>query len=348
MPLNPGSRLGSHLLVSRVRSDAWGEIWRARNQDAGATVSIHVLPSVPESLRPAAGLGHPNLRSLHDLGSDSGVRFLVFETLSGETLAERLARSSLPIGTVLELASGIASGLEALHRVGVVHGNLDPEKVFLADGAPKLVDYGFGRTLRSFVPAAPREAPVPPSDLPPNFGFLSPEEIRGERADARSDVFSFGAILDEMVAGPISLEGKPVPSALRAVITRCLAMDPAERYPSAIEARAAIDEIVSEHRASESSRLAFTFARRRQVAAGWAIVFAIGLVTLVDGTQSPAVSRVALAGPTPAATAPTDVGDVGDVGDVARVASSDMGEELPRMPEHPLEMDPGSAHGTGE
>ena len=346
MALIPGSRLGSHRLVTRVRADRHGESWRARDDDAGTTVSVLVLETAPEALRAAVGLRHPNLRALHDLGFESGVGFLVLETLSGETLAEKLARSSLPAATILDLACGIAAGLAALHEVGLVHGNLDPEKVFLDGGAPKLVDFGLGRTPGSFPPPIPHRPDGScrtDAGVASRFGYVAPEELRGEPAGARGDVFSFGAILDGMVSGPLSIEGpgssvphSSIPEALRRLIARCLATDPNQRFRNAVELRAAVEEIVRETRRTESARVAVQIQRRRRIAAGWVLAVGISGAALFGGmwTGTPALATV------PPAAVPAPAAE--------KVASSDMSEEPSPLPDHGTDPQFGRARGLGE
>ena len=265
-----------------------------------------MLGSDPAPIAAAAGIRHPNLRAVHAVGSESGVHFLVLEILSGETLAERLSRASLPIGEVLEIARGVAAGLAALHVAGLVHGNLDPEKVFLAVDGPKLVDFGLGRTLRSFVPAAPRGGPPPSPDLPSHFGYVSPEEIHGEVATARSDAFAFGAILDEMLAGQLAIRGADasVAGGLRPVVARCLDRDPARRPADGVEILAAIDEVVAETRRIESSARASADMRRRRRIAGWTIAAGIVAAAVVDAFRSPPETPAPIGNSVPAYAPP--------------------------------------------
>ncbi len=294
-----------------MKGGGCGELWRARDEGAERTVAVQVLRASPAHLAAAAGIRHPNVRAVHQVGSEAGVHFLVLETLSGETLAERLARASLPVSDVLEIARGVAAGLAALHEAGIVHGNLDPEKVLLAAEGPKLVDFGLGRTLRSFVPPAPRGGPPPSPDLQPSFGYLSPEEIRGETATARSDAFSFGALVDEMLAGPLAIQrsarrgaASPVADGLRRIVARCLDRDPAGRPADGAELLAAVEEVVMETRRLEASARSRAVASRRRRIAGWTIAAGIVVAAVVDAIRSPTQATLPNASTLPAYTPP--------------------------------------------
>jgi serine/threonine protein kinase len=269
------------------------------------------------------------------------VHFLVLETLSGETLAERLARASLPIAEVLEIARGMASGLAALHIAGILHGNLDPEKVFLAVDGAKLVDFGLGRTLRSFVTPAPRGGPPNSPDLPPSFGYVSPEEMRGEIGTARSDAFSFGAVLDEMLAGPIAIRGadsppsSPIAGGLRRVAGRCLDRDPAGRFADGAEILAAVEEVAEEARRIESSARSIATDRRRRIVAGWTIAAGIVVAAVVDAFRSPPEVTAPSAAVLPAYTP-------------GSVASTDLPSAPDPLPERGAGPGSSAAHGAGE
>jgi serine/threonine protein kinase len=297
---------------------------------------VQVLRSSPAALVAATGIRHPNVRGVHQVGSESGVHFLVLETLSGETLAERLARASLPAAEVLEVARGVAAGLAALHRAGIVHGNLDPEKVFFVADGPKLVDFGLGRTLRSFVSPTPREGPPAAPDLPPSFGYLSPEELRGEPASARSDVFSFGATLDEMLAGPLEIRGSGarIADGLRRLVARCLDRDPAGRPADGDALLAAVEEVHAEARRIESSARVLSYARRRRRIAGWTIAAGIAVAAVVDAFRSPPET------PAPGVTVPSVA--------PADVANTDLHRAPDPSPERRAGHGSSGAHGADE
>ena len=320
-----------------MRGGDCGELWRARDERAGTTVAVQVLGTTTAPLAAATEIRHPNLRTVHAVGSESGVHFLVLETLSGETLAERLVRASVPIAEVLELARGVASGLAVLHRAGIVHGNLDPEKVFLAADGPKLVDFGLGRALRSFAPPVPRGGPPTSPDLPPSFGYVSPEELRGEAGTARGDAFSFGAILDEMLAGRAATRGfeASIADGLRRVIARCLERDPAARFADGAEILAAVEGIAADAQRIESSSRAAAMARRRRSIAGWTIAAGIVVAAVVDAFRSPPNGPVPSATELPAYTPPD-------------VASTSLPGAPDPLPERSPVPGPGGAHGAGE
>jgi hypothetical protein len=247
-------------------------------------------------------------------------------------------RSSLPLDEILEVATGVAAGLEALHRAGLVHGNLDPAKILLSEGPPKLVDYGLGRTSAPSSPPRPEGPSLRRKNLGPGFGYLSPEEDRGAAADARSDVFALGAILDELISGPLPFahEAARVLRSLREVVARCLAVDPAARYPSGSELREGPRTTsVLEKRRLESALRAHAAARRRRIAAGWMVVAGLGLLAFVERFRSRA--KTGAPRPEPAAGILTP----------PRVASSDMDEDPPPAVDRASEGQPETSRGTG-
>jgi eukaryotic-like serine/threonine-protein kinase len=269
MPLSPGSRLGPYEIVSPLGAGGMGEVYRARDTRLERDVAVKVLPpllvSDPAALarfereaKLVAALSHPNILAIHDVGSDAGVSYAVTELLQGETLRDRLTSGPVPLRKSIDYGRQIARGLAAAHGRGIVHRDLKPENVFVTpDGHVKILDFGLARRDApdsSGAAEAPTVARTTPGTILGTVGYMSPEQVRGETADHRTDVFSLGAILYELVFGErafraetdvetmaaILREDPPalrrrgvVPPEIVRVIARCLEKKPDERFQSA-------------------------------------------------------------------------------------------------------------------
>ena len=272
MTLSAGTKLGPYEILSPLGAGGMGEVYRARDARLGRDVAVKVLPEAvaadPESLarferetRAVAALSHPNILAIHDVGREGGVSFAVLELLEGETLRQRLATGPLTWRAALEIAAPVAEGLAAAHAREIVHRDLKPENIFLtADGRVKILDFGLAR--RAAVTSTPDVTGAPTADgltapgiVLGTLAYLSPEQARGQDVDGRSDVFAFGSVLYEMLAGrrafaaataseslvavlrdePRDLAeiGIAVPASLDAVLRRCLRKNPPERFQSA-------------------------------------------------------------------------------------------------------------------
>ena len=251
-----------------------GEVFKARDTRLDRTVAIKVLPAelatdpqfrerFDREAKSISALNHPNICTLYDVGQDSGVDFLVMEHLEGDTLAARLARGPLPLPDVLKIAAEIAGALDTAHRHGIVHRDLKPGNVMLTKTGAKLLDFGLAKTAGA--PAVSGSGgsmlPTTPPSLTSHgtilgtFQYMAPEQVEGEEADARTDIFAFGIVLFEMLTGRKAFEGKtqasllgailkdqpppistmqPVtPPALDYLVRTCLAKDRADRFQSA-------------------------------------------------------------------------------------------------------------------
>ncbi|HEX8817098.1 MAG TPA: protein kinase [Terriglobales bacterium] len=276
MALAPNTKLGPYEIQSPLGAGGMGEVYRARDTRLDRSVAVKILPA-HLSDRPEAGerfereartissLNHPNICHLHDVGDQDGVRFLVMELLEGETLADRLKRGPLPLDQVLSCGAEIAAGLEAAHRRGVVHRDLKPGNIMLTKTGAKLMDFGLAKGASTAKPVSVELTATISSSQPSpltqqgtivgTFQYMSPEQVEGKEADARSDIFSLGAVLYEMVTGQRAFEGKTMvsvaaailekdpepirnlqpntPITLERVIRKCLAKDPDARWQSA-------------------------------------------------------------------------------------------------------------------
>ncbi len=258
-----------------------GEVYRARDTRLGRDVAIKVLPEAlaqdadrlrrfEQEARTIAALNHPNILGIHDIGVHGGAPFLVSEFLEGQTLREKLVSGLLSVRRAIEYALGIAQGLTAAHEKGIVHRDLKPENVFVTrDGRIKVLDFGLAKLVR---PEENHETAVTltsPATLPGmvmgTVGYMSPEQVRGEPIDSRSDIFSFGAVLYEMLAGkrafkretsaetmtailreePQALNdaGWQGPPELQRILARCLEKNVERRFQSASDLAFAIESL---------------------------------------------------------------------------------------------------------
>ena len=268
VPLAAGSCLGSYEILAPIGAGGMGEVYRARDTKLAREVAIKVLPEdvaahatalarFEREARAIAALSHPNILAIHDFGTSDGVIYAVMELLHGETLRQRLDHGAIPARRATEIAREIALGLAAAHERGVVHRDLKPENLFLTkDGLVKILDFGLARQIpdqRSEVSRTLSDHTTPGTILGTN-GYMSPEQVRGEPADHRSDIFSFGAVLYEMLAGRRAFQGgtvvetlnailreepeppggsRPLPPGLERTVLHCLEKKPEDRFQSA-------------------------------------------------------------------------------------------------------------------
>jgi Tol biopolymer transport system component len=249
-----------------------GEVYRARDTRLDRTVAVKILPehlSSPEArqrfdreARAISSLSHPHVCHLYDVGQQGGTNYLVMEYLEGEPLADRLRKGPLALDQVLKVGTEICEGLEAAHKNGVVHRDLKPGNIMLTKSGAKLMDFGLAKPVQAAGPVSeltqtlttPHHPVTMEGTVVGTFQYMSPEQVEGKEADARSDIFALGAVLYEMVTGRRAFEGKtaastiaailaaepkpisslqPLPPALEYVIQTCLAKDPDERVQSA-------------------------------------------------------------------------------------------------------------------
>jgi Tol biopolymer transport system component len=280
MALDAGTRLGPYEVLALVGAGGMGEVYKASDTRLNRIVAIKVLPPhwvddpdmkqrFDREAQTIASLTHPNICTLHDIGREGDTDFLVMEYLEGQTLAQRLERGALPLEEALKVAIAIADAMDKAHREGVVHRDLKPSNVMLTPGGPKLLDFGLAKLKAPQNPlSTPPRPPAPAGQARParadatvpgmivgTLQYMAPEQIEGAEADARTDIFAFGAILYEMVTGTKAFEGKnralliaaiatldldplskaqPASSpALDHVAKRCLAKDPDDRWQTA-------------------------------------------------------------------------------------------------------------------
>ena len=335
MALTSGTKLGPYEIVSPAGAGGMGEVYRARDSRLGRDVAIKVLPAAlandadrlrrfEQEARTIAALNHPNLLGIHDIGAHNGAPFLISEFLEGQTLREKLVSGPLPVRRAIEYALGIAEGLAAAHEKGIVHRDLKPENVFVTrDGRMKVLDFGLAKLVR---PEEKHEAAVTltsPATLPGlvmgTVGYMSPEQVRGEPIDPRSDIFSFGAVLYEMLTGkrafkretsaetmtailreePQALNdtGWQGPLELQRILARCLEKNVERRFQSASDLAFAMESLSATSMATTSATsMATTTAksvpqpRSRRAWIPWIIAAALLVGTAVWEMVRPAAA----------------------------------------------------------
>ena len=303
-----GGRLGTYEILEQLGSGGMGEVYRARDRKLDREVAIKVLPahlsSSPAALsrfereaKAVAALSHPNILSIHDFGSQDGTAYAVMELLEGETLRAKLEGGPMTARTAVDYALQMAKGLAAAHERGIVHRDLKPENIFVSrDGHLKILDFGLAKREDKVAPGEETSAPTASGQTEPGtvmgtVGYMSPEQVRAIAADHRSDVFSFGAILYEMLAGrrafrkdtagdtlaailrdvPLPL-AKEIPEALSRIAFHCLEKDRDNRFQSARDIVFALGETASG--ASSGPTMSTRAAAGRSQTGIWTVIAA--------------------------------------------------------------------------
>jgi eukaryotic-like serine/threonine-protein kinase len=251
MSLSTGTRLGPYEILAVVGAGGMGEVYKAHDARLDRAVAIKVLPesfaSDADRLRrfeieakAAGALNHPNILVVHDIGMEGGAPYLVSELLEGESLRERLKRGKLSPGRAIEMARQIVAGLAAAHAKGIVHRDLKPDNIFVTrDGRVKILDFGLAKVTTPIKAGegATRTLDTGPGTAMGTVAYMSPEQVRGKTVDHRSDIFSFGCVLFEMVTGERAFQGETSADTMSAI----LHADPVDELPAA----AAIPAVLS-------------------------------------------------------------------------------------------------------
>ena len=272
MAIQAGQRLGPYEILSAIGAGGMGEVYRARDTRLDRTVAIKILPGhiaaraglrerFDREARTVASLNHPHICTLHDIGQQDGIDFLVMEYLEGETLAQRLKKGSLPLEQVLQYAIEIADALDKAHHRGITHRDLKPGNIMLTKSGAKLLDFGLAKLQASSAPASLSQLPTVNDSITAQgailgtLQYMAPEQLEGKEADARTDIFAFGVVVYEMATDKKAFEGKsqasliakiletePAPIAslqpmtppmLDRVVKKCLGKEPEKRWQAA-------------------------------------------------------------------------------------------------------------------
>ena len=339
MVLTSGTKLGPYEIESPLGAGGMGEVYRARDTRLGRTVAIKVLVSHLSSLpelkqrmereaRAISALNHPNICHLYDIGSETGTDYLVMEFLEGETLAERLRKGALPLSEVLRIGIAVAEALAFAHEQRIIHRDLKPGNIMLTKAGAKLMDFGLAKSVAAGALRSPSSAPLlsaintltDASPMAPlttvgavigTIQYMSPEQIEGKPADARSDLFALGAVFYEMLTGirpflgksqisvasaileqnpePLSAVQPLTPAPLEYVVNTCLAKNPDERFQNAHDVAIQLRWIAQTGSSAAKPSAAQASSRERMawVVAGVLAVLLIGLATWWRSSRSP-------------------------------------------------------------
>jgi serine/threonine protein kinase len=250
MRLGAATRLGPYEIMAPLGAGGMGEVYRASDARLKRTVAIKILrlqsgePSVQRErfvreARTLSQLSHPSICSIYDIGHQDGCDFLVMEFIEGETLAERLRRGTIPVQECLDIAAAVADALAAAHRKGIIHRDLKPANIMLvAGGGVKVLDFGLSKVLSQETPLDSETQSwsehTSRGVVLGTPGYMSPEQASGEPVDARSDVFSFGAVLYEMLAGNRAFPADSSVAPLRAILTASVVPPSRPGIPAAV------------------------------------------------------------------------------------------------------------------
>jgi serine/threonine protein kinase len=303
MSLISGTRLGRYEIRSKLGEGGMGEVYRARDEKLNRDVAIKVLPAelsqnvdrlnrFEQEAQAAGALNHPNILSVYDVGLHEGAPYIVAELLEGEELREALAGGALTSRKAVDYAQQIADGLAAAHDKGIVHRDLKPENIFVCkDGRVKILDFGLaklrapqGDVVSSEV--ATRKQITDPGTVMGTAGYMSPEQVRGHAIDHRSDIFSFGAVLYEMLCGKHAFRRETIAETMTAIlkedppevstinptinlpleriVRRCLEKQPERRFQTASDLAFALESLSGSTQSVGSMRAATSSAYERR------------------------------------------------------------------------------------
>jgi len=306
--MTPGTRLGRYEIRSKIGEGGMGEVYQGRDTQLGRDVAVKVLPTTVSSdsdrLRrfeqeasAASALNHPNILVVHDIGAHDGTTYVVSELLEGETLRKRIGGTAMAQRRAIDYALQMAHGLAAAHEKGIIHRDLKPDNIFITiDGRVKILDFGLakltqldGNQPQTDVPT--RRVDTDPGVVMGTVGYMSPEQLKGRPVDQRTDIFSFGAILYEMLSGRRAFHGgsaaetmsailkedppelsdtnKSVSPGLERLVNHCLEKSPSERFHSARDLAFALEALSGSGTASNQTATVIDLPYKRRDAREW-------------------------------------------------------------------------------
>ena len=235
MPLPVGTILGPYEILAPLGTGGMGEVYRANDRRLDRIVAIKILPAniaadsaakqrFEREAKTISSLNHPNICVLHDIGHQDGIDYIVMECVEGETLVKRLEKGPLPLDQALKIAAQIAHALDKAHRSGIVHRDLKPGNIMLTPSGAKLLDFGLAKqtsplaTLATMTSASLNSPITQQGTIVGTFQYMSPEQVQGLELDGRSDIFSLGAVLYEMLTGKRAFQGKTQLSVASAIM----------------------------------------------------------------------------------------------------------------------------------
>src|SRR6266536_154612 len=317
MTVAQGTRLGPYEVIAPLGAGGMGEVYRARDTRLGRDVAVTVLPATfsadPDRLHrfeqeacAAGALNHPNILSIYDIGTHDGSPYVVSELLEGQTLRQRMGGSALLQRKAIDYALQVAHGLAAAHEKGIVHRDLKPENLFITnDGRVKILDFGLAKLTQPEAQGQATNLPTATGGTEPGvvlgtLGYMSPEQVKGRPADARSDIFSFGAILYEMLSGKrafhgdsaaetmsailreeppdLSVTNQSISSGLERIVRHAIEKNPEQRFHSAHDVAFALEALSGlSTPGAPAASVQTGGARRRMAIAGAAAVIAVAL-----------------------------------------------------------------------
>ncbi|HEU5410484.1 MAG TPA: protein kinase, partial [Candidatus Acidoferrales bacterium] len=359
--LNAGTKFGPYEITGAIGAGGMGEVYRARDTRLGRDVAVKILPQhlnekpdarqrFEREARAISSLNHPHICTLYDIGHQDGTDFLVMELLEGETLAKRLERGPLATAELLRIGIEVSDALDKAHRKGILHRDLKPSNIMLTKSGAKLMDFGLAKaagdgaspaleTLTQSLNPSARTTPVTQQGtIVGTFQYMAPEQMEGKDADARSDIFSLGAVLYEMATGKRAFEGKTTASVIAAILEReppaistvqpmsppaldravkiCLAKDPDERFQSAHDVKLQL-EWIREAGSQAGVPAPLVAHRKNRERAAWVAAallltaLIVSLVGYISRSPRPAQLVISQINPPPNSTFSATIGNVG-------------------------------------
>jgi Serine/threonine protein kinase len=336
MTLSPNTTLSHYRIISKLGAGGMGEVYRAQDSRLDREVAIKVLPAnlandedrlqrFEQEARATSALNHPNILTVYDIGTYEGAPFIVGELLKGEELRDQLRNGGLTQRKAADFAQQITRGLAAAHEKGITHRDLKPENLFItSDGRVKILDFGLAKLRPQRSDVIGSELPTArqitgPGTVMGTVGYMSPEQVRGQEVDHRSDIFSFGSILYEMLSGQCAFQhdtlaetmtailieepadltetNAKINPALEKIVRRCLEKKPEHRFQTASDLNFALEafssptssvptQVVSPIKLNSNNRRALV------IAAGLALLLLTGLAAFLLGMSSSGIVRL--------------------------------------------------------